>query len=88
MKTAPSGPPLQPYLQMRGSWPRGYPSGFAGSVFLGSASGVASNPCWSREDNQAHAHFRCAVAGREDILIGAPGYDGDLIGEGKVSVYQ
>ncbi|MBI2584247.1 MAG: FG-GAP repeat protein [Candidatus Aenigmarchaeota archaeon] len=60
-------------------------------VFLGSASGIGSTANWTQDGNQANALFSSAVAsgdvngdGRDELIIGAPGYDNGETNEGRV----
>ncbi|MBN95818.1 MAG: hypothetical protein CL928_17395, partial [Deltaproteobacteria bacterium] len=69
-----------------------------GQVFLyeGTASGLASEPSWTAEGNQAGAQFGWAVDGAGDIngdgyadvVIGAPKYDNGQSNEGRAFVYH
>jgi len=64
-------------------------------VFMGTASGLELSAAWTAESDQADAGFGTSVAsagdvngdGYGDLLVGAPGYDNDQIGEGRVSLY-
>jgi hypothetical protein len=64
-------------------------------VFLGSASGLSSQPSWSFEANSASALFGWSVAsagdtnrdGYSDIIIGAPQEKGVRPGQGKAYVF-
>jgi FG-GAP repeat protein len=66
------------------------------SVYLGSASGLAASAAWAVEGNQAGAAFGRSVAavgdadhdGYADVIVGAPGFDGDLSGEGRATLYR
>jgi hypothetical protein len=67
-------------------------------VFHGSSTGIAmgATPNWEVEGNQASAFFGRAVAGIGDangdgfgdVAVGASGWDGDLLNEGRVSIFH
>ncbi len=65
------------------------------SVYLGSASVLASVSAWTAEGDQAVAHFGVLAAtagdvngdGYSDVIIGAPLYDNGQADEGRVFVY-
>jgi len=65
-------------------------------LFAGAGAGPAESPDWSDESNQDSALFGTSVAGvgdinrdaRDDVVIGAPGYDGGYNNEGRVFFYQ
>jgi MYXO-CTERM domain-containing protein len=75
-----------------------YNGGLAGEgrafLFTGSGAGLVQN-AWVAEGNQANANFGISVAGvgdvnndgKDDVLIGAPAYDGGLTDEGRVYLY-
>ncbi len=64
-------------------------------LFLGSASGLASNAAWTVEADQANAQLGSSIAaagdvngdGYGDVAVGAPLYDGTLSDKGRVLVY-
>jgi hypothetical protein len=64
-------------------------------VYLGSASGLAASPVWTAESDQASASFGASVGsagdmngdGRDDVIVGAPLYDGGQTDEGRAVVY-
>jgi len=64
-------------------------------LYHGSASGLAPSPAWTAEGNQTSGRFAGAVApagdvngdGYSDLLVGSETYDGDLIDEGRVTVF-
>ncbi len=64
-------------------------------VYLGSASGLATNAAWTVVTDQAGAEFGQSVAsagdvngdGYGDLLVGAPEYDKGQTNEGRVFVY-
>jgi hypothetical protein len=65
------------------------------SLYLGSASGLASTPAWTAEANQAAAQFASSLAnagdvngdGFSDVIVGAYLYDNGQADEGRVFVY-
>src|SRR5262249_41994256 len=65
-------------------------------VYLGSASGLSTTPVAIRESNQANAWFGFSVAtafdvdgdGYDDVIVGAPYFDGQYPDEGKIFVFQ
>ncbi len=75
-----------------------YNGGLAGEgrafLYTGSATGLVQN-AWQAEGNQANANFGISVAGvgdvnndgKDDVLIGAPAYDGGQTDEGRVYLY-
>lgn len=66
------------------------------SLYLGSASGLPSSPSWVAEGNLAGLGFGNSVSsagdvnsdGCDDIVIGAPLYDGSEINEGRAYLYS
>ena len=64
-------------------------------VYLGSASGFATNAAWSAESNQANAGFGTSVAsagdvdgdGFSDVIVGAWVYDNGQTDEGRAFLY-
>src|SRR5439155_1108693 len=64
-------------------------------VYLGSASGLATNPSSTAESNQAGAHLGASVAtagdvngdGYADVIAGAPQYDNGQTDEGRSFVF-
>ncbi len=64
-------------------------------VFYGSASGFPAASNWSVESNQASAFLGWAVAragdvngdGYDDLVIGAPNWDGSVANEGRATLY-
>ena len=64
-------------------------------IFRGSSSGLNVTHDWFERSGQAGARFGSSVStagdvngdGYSDVLIGAPGYDGDLTDEGKCFLY-
>ena len=85
----------QPYFDERAPDPDINDVGRA-LVYLGSATGVASGPSWEEQGNTADTEFGTSVAGAgdvngdgwDDVIIGAPGYDGDKTDEGKAYVFS
>ncbi len=67
----------------------------AAFLYLGSPSGLSSQPAWSATGGQINAAFGAAVAsagdvnrdGFADILIGAPGFSNGQPGEGRAFLY-
>ena len=65
-------------------------------VYLGSAVGLSTEPDWAAEGNQAGGHFGTAVGtvgdvngdGYDDVVIGAPYYDGGLTDAGAAFIYH
>lgn len=65
-------------------------------VFYGGASGLSTSPAWSATDSQAGSNFGWAVAGAgdvdgngwDDVLVGAPRFDGGDEREGRVTLYK
>jgi hypothetical protein len=65
-------------------------------VYLGADPVPSTTPHWDGEGNQAGAHYGQAVGtagdvncdGFSDIIVGAPGWDGDQVGEGRAWVYH
>lgn len=64
-------------------------------VFLGGAAGLAAEPAWKADSNQIEAWFGGAVSGAGDVngdgydevIVGAPNFDGGETDEGRASVY-
>ena len=64
-------------------------------VFYGSPAGLAPRPDWTAEGEQPGAFFGSSVAsagdvnadGYDDVIVGAPGYDNDQTGEGRVFLF-
>jgi hypothetical protein len=64
-------------------------------VYLGSPTGLAGTPVWEMEGDQPGAEFGFSVTGAgdvtgdgfDDILVGAPGYDGPDTEEGRTFLY-
>jgi hypothetical protein len=73
----------------------GHPDEGAAFVFYGSANGLPAEPDWTAHGGRAGALFGLAVAtagdvngdGFDDIVIGAPFYDGGQEDEGRAHVY-
>ena len=65
-------------------------------VYLGGDPAPATTPQWDGEGDQAHAYYGQAVGtagdvngdGYSDIIVGAPGWNGDEINEGRAWVYH
>jgi hypothetical protein len=65
-------------------------------LFAGSGAGLAADEQWTGESNQGAAHFGTSVAsagdvngdGRDDLLVGAPGYDNGHTDEGRAYYYM
>jgi uncharacterized protein (TIGR03382 family) len=65
-------------------------------VYLGSATGLATLPVWSAGSLQGGAGFGTSVAcagdvdgdGFDDVIVGAPGYDGGDDAEGRAYVFM
>ncbi len=65
------------------------------SVYRGSAAGISSTPYFSKDADQAGAHFGASVAsagdvnrdGYADVIVGAPNYSGGYSQEGGAWVY-
>ena len=64
-------------------------------VYLGSGSGLATNPIWTAESNQASSQFAAALSsagdvnkdGFSDVLVGAPAFTNGHAGEGRAFLY-
>jgi hypothetical protein len=64
-------------------------------VYYGSAAGLSLTPNWTAEPDQATAQFGVSVAvagdvngdGYGDVIVGAPGYDGGQMNEGRAFAY-
>jgi len=64
-------------------------------VYLGSATGIGTNPAWSYESNQAGSALGASVSsagdtnndGYDDIIVGAPAYDNGQVDEGRAFVF-
>jgi len=73
----------------------GAPGQGAAYLFLGSPSGLAFAPAWSRDAGQAGSQFGFSVApagdvngdGYGDVLVGAPGYDDGQADEGAAFLF-
>ncbi len=82
---------------LTGAWRYDHGTTDEGAVFLyhGGPGGLTPGACWMAESNQVGGEFGFSLAsagdvngdGFGDIVIGAPGYDGDLWNEGKAFVY-
>ena len=64
-------------------------------LFPGSGAGPSESPDWDGESNQASAWYGSSVSGvgdvngdgRDDVVVGAPGYDSGYTDEGRVFFY-
>jgi len=67
----------------------------AGAVYPLTVGALLTSPAWSAEGDQAEAVFGASVAtagdvngdGYSDVIVGAPGFDAGLAGEGRAYVY-
>jgi hypothetical protein len=65
-------------------------------AYHGSPSGLAANPAWTAESDQAGASFGASVAttgnvngdGYADVIVGAHAYDGGQTDEGRAYLYR
>lgn len=65
-------------------------------VFMGSASGLASDPSWTTESDQPSSNFGFAIApagdvngdGFDDVLVGASAFDNGQAQEGRVYLFS
>jgi hypothetical protein len=68
----------------------------AAFVYHGSATGLSTTPDWTAESNQAEAYFGISVGtagdvnwdSYDDVIVGAPFYDGGQTDEGGIFVYH
>jgi hypothetical protein len=73
----------------------GGPSGGRAVVYLGSPTGLAGTPSWMAAGGQMEAAFGSSVAsagdvsgdGYGDVIVGAPGFDGLEVDEGRVFAF-
>ena len=77
-----------------------YGNGEAGEgrahVYYGAQAGLAAQPAWTAESDQAWAYFGAAVAtagdingdGCSDVVVGAYGYNGERTDAGRTYLYQ
>ena len=71
------------------------PNGGAVFVFHGSATGVPTLPDWQVESTQAHAEFGYSARsagdvngdGYDDVIVGAPQFDGMAVDDGMAAIY-
>jgi MYXO-CTERM domain-containing protein len=80
----------------RPGWEGGQIGEGAAMVFAGGIGGPAAAPMWTVEGDQDYAWFGFSVAGvgdldldgYDDVLVGAPGFDGDVADEGTVRLFR